>query len=160
MAEGASAGPIWVGIVGSRDYGVCTCVKLPDEPHPESCPLLVAYLLMLKTVARLGRNYDLAGITSGGADGADSMARDVAELMEVPFKEFPVLKGPGTFAQRAFARNSQIVARADRLIAFFGPRVTRGTTDTIEKALAKGIPVHSLYRGHWYDGLPPDNSRS
>lgn len=123
--------------------------------------MVVDWLLMLKTVARLSKNYDLAGVVSGGAAGADTMAIDAAKMLEVPFKEYPVRGGPETFASRAFARNSQIVAKADRLIAFFAPGpLSRGTVDTVTKAAAKGIPVHSRHEGKWYDGLPPVTVRA
>jgi hypothetical protein len=156
------ATPIWVGIVGSREVGAtCTCQRNEmGKPHWEDCQMVVDWLHMLRVIRQLSTNYNLAGITSGGAAGADALAEDAAKMMEVPFKEYPVRSGPGAFASRAFARNSQIVAKSDRLIAFFAPGLlSRGTQDTIRKALAKGIPVHSLHEGKWYSGLPPVSSR-
>jgi hypothetical protein len=118
------------------------------------------WLHMLRVIRQLSTNYNLAGIVSGGAAGADSLDEDGAKMMEVPFKEYPVRSGPGSFSTRAFARNSLIVGKSDRLIAFFAPGLlSRGTVDTVTKAVAKGIPVHCLHEDHWYAGLPPVSSR-
>lgn len=161
-AESPTAPPIWVGIVGSREVGtVCNCPPdRKDKPHWEDCRLVTDWLHMLRVIRQLSTNYNLAGIVSGGAQGADTLAREAAKMMEVPFKEYPVRSGPGTFASRAFARNSLIVAKSDRLVAFFTPGLlSRGTADTVTKALAKGIPVHCLHEDHWYVGLPPVSLR-
>jgi hypothetical protein len=161
MDQPDKAAPIWVGIVGSREIGtVCNCPPdRKDLPHWEDCRLVTDWLLMLKTVTRVSKNYN-AGVVSGGAPGADTLAVDAAKMLGVPFKEYPVRSGPGSFASRAFARNSLIVAKSSRLIAFFAPGLlSRGTVDTVTKAVAKGIPVHCLHEGHWFEGLPPVNSR-
>jgi|SRR5665213_136060 len=163
MAEGTPAfPPIWVGIVGSREIGtVCNCPpERKDQAHWEDCRLVTDWLHMLRVIRQLSTNYNLAGIVSGGAAGADTLAENAATMMEVPCKVFPVRSGPGTFASRAFARNSLIVGMSSRLIAFFAPGLlSRGTVDTVKKAVTKGIPVHCLHEGHWYEGLPPVNSR-
>lgn len=80
-------------------------------------------------------------IVSGGADGADTLAREIASELEIPVDEFlPDWDAHGSDA--GFLRNQQIVDHADAMVAFFGPDgETPGTVDLIERARHKGIPV-------------------
>jgi cAMP phosphodiesterase len=90
-------------------------------------------------------------IVSGGAVGADSLAREVARWLMVPIIEhFPDASAHGVPAAY-FIRNQLIVDDADELFAFFGPgeppSVNKsGTMDTVRKAMAKRIPVHMYFQ--------------
>jgi L-asparaginase/Glu-tRNA(Gln) amidotransferase subunit D len=128
----------------------------PDErPHPERCEKVTAWLTMLKVVGRLWADEQIEGIVSGGAPGADTMAREAAEMFgwtikNGHFKEIPVPSGSDPFWKRAKDRNSKVVAKAGLVIALFGagPR-SPGTTDTVTKALEAKIPVHIWHEGRW-----------
>lgn len=154
---------MWVGIVGSRSLGECACSArakswpptLEEAAHAEECPKVVEWIRMLTIVGRWMKHEDLEGFTSGGAPGADTLAQGAAELSgytlaNKTFKLFPVQKGPGSFAERAHRRNQQIVDRADVIVAVFapGPR-SPGTTNTLTKAKAKGIPSYVYHNGRW-----------
>lgn len=76
-------------------------------------------------------------VVSGGAPGADTMARDWARANGIPFTEYP----PAAQTASAFkARNSLIVQAATLLVAFLS-RDSRGTLDTIAKARKAGKPL-------------------
>lgn len=53
-------------------------------------------------------------------------------------------------ARAKFARNSKIVQHSQMLIALFadGPW-SPGTTDTVNKALKAGLPIHVHHEGTW-----------
>lgn len=109
---------------------------------------------MIKIVGKLIVEHPDLTIVSGGAQGADTLAIDAGKLLgldEKHLKVYPVQKGASPFWERAQRRNSQIVEKADMLIAVFarGPR-SSGTSDTVEKALEKGIPVHVWHNGSWH----------
>lgn len=155
---------MWVGIVGSRSLGECSCdakakswPPKPDEiAHQEECLKIEHWLLVLKVVTRLVTEHgDQLHIVSGAAQGADTLAMMAAKMLGMPesrLKEIPVPSAPRSqsFAQRAKGRNTKIVDKADLLIALFGPGArSRGTTDTVTKALSKGIPVHVWHAGRW-----------
>ena len=75
-----------------------------------------------------------AQIVSGGAPGADTMARDWAHKNFVPFVEHP----PKAQTAAAFkARNSLIVRDSTLVVAFVSVK-SRGTHDTLNKAAAAG----------------------
>jgi hypothetical protein len=153
---------VWVAIVGSRSIGECDCdakekhwPPTPEEKaHQEECPKVVHWLLMLSIVTRLaGQHGDDLHLVSGAAKGADTLAMGAAEVLGIPkkrLKEIPVPNGPAPFRDRALGRNTKIVAKADMVIAVFGPGPrSPGTSDTIRKALEKGIPVHVWHEGQW-----------
>jgi hypothetical protein len=155
-------GLFWVAIVGSRSVGECSCDRrqkhwppTPDElAHREECLKVAHWLLMLKVVTRLATEHgDKLGIVSGGAKGADTLAMDAAKMQGLPkrrLKEIPVPSGPSPFGERARSRNTKIVEKAQMVIAIFGPGTrSSGTSDTVSKALAKGIPVHVWHEGRW-----------
>ena len=100
----------------------------------------------MKKIAIIGSrtfdNYDLLKsvvstdgveqIISGGAKGADSLARDFAAENGLPMLEFlPDYKTHGRSAP--FVRNSQIVEAADIVYAFWDGKST-GTLDSLKKA--------------------------
>lgn len=75
---------------------------------------------------------ELELIISGGAQGADTLAEEFAERLEIPFKKFPAdWKKYGKPA--GYIRNEQIVAEADVVLAFPG-RISKGTRHTIKIA--------------------------
>ena len=85
-------------------------------------------------------------LVSGGARGVDKMAERAASEFGVPIEVYPAnWKRHGKRA--GFLRNQTIVDRADELLAFFGKARTPGTSDTIRRAVAKGIPVHIFEEG-------------
>lgn len=150
-----------VAIVGSRSVGECRCdakekhwPPTPDErAHQEECLKVQHWLLMLKVVTRLVTEHPDLTIVSGGAKGADTLAMDAAEMLGVPAKKrkvIPVPDGTGSFRDRALGRNTKIVEKAEMLIAIFGPgRRSGGTSDSVRKAQARGIPVHVWHEGRW-----------
>ncbi len=76
-------------------------------------------------------------IISGGANGADSLAKQFANENFIPFIEYPAdWKNLGKSAGRI--RNAEIIAQADYLIAFWDG-VSKGTKHTIDLAKEKGI---------------------
>jgi hypothetical protein len=69
-------------------------------------------------------------VVSGGATGADTMARDWATAKQIPFTEH----APTSPTAAAYkARNSKIVKDSTLIIAFISTK-SRGTHDTINKA--------------------------
>lgn len=84
-------------------------------------------------------------VVSGGADGADTLAREIGIELGLPVEEFlPDWEAHGPEA--GFRRNQQIVDHSEAMIAFFAPGPeTPGTVDLIERADRKGIPV-SVHR--------------
>jgi hypothetical protein len=97
-------------------------------------------------------------IISGGAGGADALAKKYAEEENVPYQEFPAkwndLNHPEALvrtnkwgkqydAKAGFRRNQDIVDAADALIAFWDGD-SNGTNDVITKARVKGIPVETI----------------
>ena len=84
--------------------------------------------------------YEIKQIISGGAKGADSLAKRYATEHGLDYKEFPAewdkhgrSAGP--------IRNKLIVAAADEIVAFRAP-ASRGTASTIKIAEEQGKIVH------------------
>jgi len=78
-------------------------------------------------------------IISGGANGADKLAKEFALENNIPYKEYPAdWKAHGKNAGRI--RNAEIVAQADYVIAFWDG-VSTGTKHTINLAKEKGLQV-------------------
>ena len=148
-----------VGIVGSRTVGECSCAGKGFDymrskeglEHRKECAGLKAVNRMRSIVGQLAAKYegDLL-VISGGAVGADKLAEDACDLLKVKFKEVEIKPGREPFAERAKARNTRLVEKADMLVAVFapGPR-SPGTSDTLRKAIAKPIPVHVYHEGRW-----------
>jgi ABC-type sugar transport system substrate-binding protein len=107
-----------VGIVGSRGFD--------DYPTMER--------ILLETI-----NPMEDSIVSGGAKGADTLAKRFADENEIYIKEFPAeWNVHGKYA--GLYRNDDIVAQSDYIIAFWDGK-SKGTKDTIDKARDKGIVV-------------------
>lgn len=148
---------MWVAIVGSRTLGEdCGCVD--GQPHPEDCPKLTAWLLILKSVTKAAAAPGFEGIVTGGARGADSMGEEAARMLGCSVKVYrPESEKGRTFAERAYKRNSRIVKQVAEagtspgmVLAFYDPRKLKspGTGDTVSKALKAGLPVH-IWHGRW-----------
>ena len=78
-------------------------------------------------------------IVSGGARGADGLAKAFAYDNGLAYKEFTAnweKHGP----HAGMLRNSEIVKRADSVLAFWDGK-SNGTADTINKAVAAKKPV-------------------
>ena len=88
------------------------------------------YNTMVDAVSGFAENLD--EIISGGANGADALAKKLAEDLEVGYTEFPAdWNKNGKVA--GFIRNQQIVDASDFIIAFWDGE-SNGTKDTIDKA--------------------------
>lgn len=120
-----------IGIVGSRTFTDIALMKG-----------------VISVFDELGINLE---IVSGGAQGADTLAREVAEWLGAPLIEhLPNTEAYG-WPGAAFERNTLIVADVEELFAFFGPgeppSMNRsGTMDTVRKAVKKRIPVHLYFQ--------------
>jgi hypothetical protein len=95
----------------------------------------------------------------GGARGVDRLAdrfgREYGVEMIVirpDYRQHPEKLAP-------LMRNTELVARADAVIAFYGPRgKTGGTLDTVKKALARNLPVTELFRDGTVRYSPPQRT--
>lgn len=77
-------------------------------------------------------------IVSGGARGADTLAREYAIKNNIPLIEY--LPEYDRYGRRApIMRNIQIVDNCDYLLAFWNGS-SRGTKFTIDYAVRRGIP--------------------
>lgn len=77
-------------------------------------------------------------IVSGGARGADTLAREYAMKNNIPLLEF--LPKYAVYGRKApIMRNIQIVNNCDSLLAFWDG-TSQGTKFTIDYARRKGIP--------------------
>ncbi len=104
-----------IAIVGGRDF---TDYKL-----------LCSYMDQIYT-------EDITCIISGGATGADSLAERYAKYYGIPMEVHkPDWHTHGKAA--GFLRNHTIVARCDKVLAFWNGK-SRGTADTIAKAKIAG----------------------
>lgn len=78
-------------------------------------------------------------IISGGADGVDALAAQVAELLEIPLKTF--LPDYETYGKRApLIRNLKIVDYADEVLAFWDGR-SHGTRHIVGECIKRQKPV-------------------
>ena len=82
---------------------------------------------------------DVTQIVSGGAKGVDTCAREYALSHGMELKEF--LPDYDRFGRGApIARNREIVAYADRVLAFWDG-TSRGTKSVIDLCREKNVPV-------------------
>lgn len=89
------------------------------------------------------QNTNLKFVVSGGAKGADSLAKKytdehIAEYIEYPAEWNKYGKSAG------FIRNQTIVDNCDMVLAFWDGQ-SRGTADTIEKAKKAKKPTFIVY---------------
>lgn len=88
-------------------------------------------------------------IISGGAKGADTLAKQYAGENGIPVKEFlPNWERDGKAA--GFIRNKQIVNACDELVAFWNS-TSRGTKHSIDLAEAAGKPVYIYWPSNEID---------
>lgn len=83
--------------------------------------------------------FQITEIVSGCARGVDTIALWLGQQWGVPCKMFPAQWSLGNKAGPM--RNQQMADYAEALIAIWDG-VSRGTADMINRAQAKGIPVH------------------
>lgn len=109
-----------LGIVGYRDF--------------------LDYTLFTIFVEKVVNVKTIDAIISGGARGADALAKRYAKENNIKLVEY--LPDWDAYGRSAGPRrNTQIVEASDVLVAFLSPRSV-GTRDSIKKARARGIPVH------------------
>lgn len=88
------------------------------------------YPLLKKTLNKLREQYEVKAVISGGARGADQLAERYARECGL---ELQILKADWSRGRGAgLARNTEIVALADYVVAFWDRKST-GTKDTIRK---------------------------
>lgn len=85
---------------------------------------------------------NVSEIVSGGAEGVDRMAEQVAEILGIPVRVFPP-DYPRYGRQAPLIRNEQIVDYADEVLAFWNGE-SRGTGHTIALCLKKNRPVRVI----------------
>lgn len=108
-----------VGIVGSRNCKNFDASMI-EEYLPESCTEII----------------------SGGADGVDTYAEEVAKRKNIPFRKFlPDYKKHGRRA--TLERNLQIVQNSDIVLAFWD-YYSRGTAHTIDACIRGGVAVRII----------------
>lgn len=82
-------------------------------------------------------------IISGGAQGADTLAKQYAAENGIPIREFiPDWDAHGKSA--GFLRNEQIVKHCDELVAFWNS-TSRGAKHSIDLAEQAGKPVYKYW---------------
>lgn len=82
-------------------------------------------------------------IISGGAKGADALAKEYANYYFINYQEFPAeWEKHGKSA--GFIRNKQIVDSCDMVLAFWDGK-SKGTQDTINKAKVAKKPTFIVY---------------
>jgi hypothetical protein len=83
-------------------------------------------------------------IVSGGASGADALAKRLAKEYGYKYKEFPPKDG-ATFAQKCFNRNKEIVDYSDCVLAFWDGRTEHcGTLLTMQLAVNAGKRMYAI----------------
>lgn len=91
--------------------------------------------LMIRILTQLNIKPRPELIISGGAKGADTLAKNYAEVVNVPFLEF--LADWDKYGKSAgYKRNVQIVDACDKLVAFWDghSKGTKHSIDLAEKA--------------------------
>ncbi len=108
-----------LAIVGSRDFDDYEFLKKMIQYHP--CTQII----------------------SGGARGADTLAKRYAVEHGIPLREF--IPDWDTFGKSAgFRRNEQIVKACDELVALWDG-ISRGTKHSIDLADKAGKPVYKYW---------------
>jgi len=92
--------------------------------------------------------FEIKIIISGGAKGADSLARKYALEQGIVLKEFPA-EWDKYGKSAGYRRNVDIVEASDEIIAFWD-KISRGTKHSIDIATEKGKPIH-VYKAMYKD---------
>lgn len=86
---------------------------------------------------------ECTAIISGGASGVDTLAKEAAARLELPFAEYrPDYDAFGRMAP--LQRNTTIVERADLVLAFWDG-CSGGTKDTLQKALRRNKRIKIIH---------------
>lgn len=108
-----------LAVVGSRDFDDYEFLKKMLNYHP--CTQII----------------------SGGARGADTLAKRYAAEHGIPIKEFiPDWDTHGKSA--GYLRNRQIIDASDELVAFWN-KISRGTKHSIDLAENAGKPIYKYW---------------
>lgn len=83
--------------------------------------------------------YEISGIISGAARGADSLGEEYAKLRSIPVVRFPALWD--TYGRRAGPiRNSQMLKEGQpKFVVAFRANNSRGTRNMIDQAKKAGV---------------------
>ena len=82
---------------------------------------------------------DATEIVSGGAEGVDKAAEDIAAALSLPLRRF--LPDYERYGKRApLMRNLEIIAYADEVLAFWDGS-SRGTMHSVAECIRSGKPV-------------------
>jgi predicted Rossmann fold nucleotide-binding protein DprA/Smf involved in DNA uptake len=112
-----------IGIVGSRDFTDYSFMKVEflKRYNPET----------------------IECIYSGGAKGADSLARQLAHELNIEIVE--ILPDWDKYGKSAgYIRNKVIVGSSDEVLAFWDG-ISKGTKHSIDIAQKQGIPISILH---------------
>jgi len=95
--------------------------------------------------------FDIHQIISGGAQGADLLAKQYAKENKILYKEFP--PDWNKYGKSAgYIRNKQIIDAADEVAAFWDG-ISKGTKHSLDIAEENGKPVHIFTPMIWKDDL-------
>ena len=115
-----------IAVVGGRDFG-----------NPAQ------YELMCSVLSNFGFDKEGNVIVSGGAKGADYLAKCFAEDASLEYKEWPA-QWTKYGRNAGFKRNKQIVKDSDFVIAFWDGH-SSGTQNTIQEAANLKKPTLIIY---------------
>lgn len=108
-----------VGIIGSRNSNNFNIDSI-DEYLPENCDEII----------------------SGGAEGIDTYAEEIAKRKNLPFRK--ILPDYEKYSKRApLERNLLIAQRSDMVLAFWDC-YSRGTAHMIDACIRYGVPVRII----------------
>ena len=100
------------------------------------------YALLLASAQKYFKG-EIETVISGGAKGADSLAKRFASYWNFEYKEFPA-EWDKYGKSAGFIRNQTIVDNCDMVLAFWDGE-SRGTADTIAKAKKAKKPTFIIY---------------
>jgi hypothetical protein len=82
-----------------------------------------------------------ASIITGSASGVDAAATKAARAKDIPVQVMPASFDEMADASKAAARNQRLIDACDVLVAFWDG-ASKGTRNTVERALDSGKEVH------------------
>lgn len=123
-----------IAIVGSRHYNPAELINDRLEGMIETYGIAIVV------------------VSGGEPTGVDTTARVVAETLGLEVVEHLPKR---RVREEFFARNTLIANDCDELWAFFAPgERSPGTSDTLAKAKARGVPVYVHHNGKWLRERP------